>query len=101
MSCQIHLDLKATNNPGDNEMEKLAKQIIKIISKELDVSPKSIKKDTSIQDDLGADSLDVINIVITVENTFNIEIDEDALHQFNTVGNIVDALVMIIKEENN
>jgi len=80
-------------------MEKLTNKIIKIIAKELDVSPKSIKEDTSIQEDLGADSLDVINIVMAVENKFNIEIDEDTLHQFNTVANIVDALTMVIEPE--
>lgn len=82
-------------------MENLTNKISKIIAKELDVSPKSIKEDTSIQEDLGADSLDVINIVMAIENKFNIEIDEDTLHQFNTVANIVDALAMVIERERN
>lgn len=82
-------------------MEKLTSKIIKIIAKELDVPQRSIKDDTSIQEDLGADSLDVINIVMAIENKFNIEIDEDTLHQFNTVANIVDALALVIEPERN
>ncbi len=82
-------------------MEKLTNKIIKIIAKELDVPQRSIKDDTSIQEDLGADSLDVINIVMAIENKFNIEIDEDTLHQFNTVANIVDALALVIEPERN
>ncbi len=82
-------------------MEKLKKTIINIVAKELEVSPKSIKEGTSIQEDLGADSLDVINIVMAVENEFNIEIDEDTLHQFNTIANIVDAMAMVIEPERN
>jgi len=82
-------------------MEKLKKTIINIVAKQLEVSPKSIKEDTSIQEDLGADSLDVINIVMAVENEFNIEIDEDKLHQFDTVANIVDAMAMVIAPERN
>ena len=77
-------------------MEKLKKTIIKIIGKELDVPTRSIKDDTSIQDDLGADSLDVINIVMTIENNFNIEIDEDILTDFNTIGDIVKRLSTVI-----
>ena len=80
-------------------MEKLKKEIIKIIGRELDVSPRFIKDDTSIQEDLGADSLDVINIVMTIENKFNIEIDEHTLAEFNTVANIVDALAPAIGPE--
>ena len=82
-------------------MEKLTNKIIKIIAKELDVPQRSIKDDTSIQEDLGADSLDVINIVMAIENKFNIEIDEDTLHQFNTVANIVEALALVIEPERN
>ncbi|WP_300464386.1 acyl carrier protein [Desulfobacula sp.] len=78
-------------------MEKLKKTIIKIIGKELDVSPRSIKDHTSIQEDLGADSLDVINIVMSIENKFNIEIDEDTLTEFNTVGDIVKRLSTVIR----
>ena len=78
-------------------MEELKNKIIKIIAKELDVSPRSIKDNTSIQEDLGADSLDVINIVMTIENKFNIEINEDTLTEFNTVGNIVGALAIAIE----
>jgi len=78
-------------------MERLKKKIIKIIGKELDVPLRSIKDDTSIQEDLGADSLDIINIVMTIENKFNIEIDEDILIEFNTVGDIVKRLSTVVK----
>ncbi|MBU1341609.1 MAG: acyl carrier protein [Proteobacteria bacterium] len=80
-------------------MEKLKRTIIKIIGKELDVPPRSIKDDTSIQEDLGADSLDVINIVMAIENKFNIEIDQDMIMEFNTVNNIVRALAIAIEPE--
>ncbi|RLB84981.1 MAG: acyl carrier protein [Deltaproteobacteria bacterium] len=82
-------------------MEKLTNKIIKIIAKELDVPQRSIKDDTSIQEYLGADYLDINNIVMAIENKFNIEIDEDTLHQFNTVANIVDALALVIEPERN
>ena len=45
-------------------------------------------------DDLGADSLDVINIALAIENSFNIEIDDNILSEFNTVESIVLALTM-------
>ncbi len=80
-------------------MENLKNTIIKIIAKELDVPQQSIKDDTSIQEDLGADSLDVINIVMAVENKFNIEIDEDTLMEFNTVTHIVDSLATVLEPE--
>ncbi|MFA5905311.1 MAG: acyl carrier protein [Desulfobacula sp.] len=82
-------------------MEKLTNQVIKIIAKELDIPKKLITWGTSIQEDLGADSLDVINIIMALENKFNIEIDGDTVHQFNTVADIVDAITLVIVPERN
>lgn len=78
-------------------MGNVKKIIIKIIAKELDVPQRSIKNDTSIQEDLGADSLDVINIVMAIENKFNIEIDEDMLMEFKTVKDIINRLTTVVK----
>ncbi len=75
-------------------MENIEKHIIRLIEKELDLEPGLIKKDTLIMDDLGADSLDVINIALAIENSFNIEIDDNILSEFNTVESIVLALTM-------
>lgn len=77
-------------------MEKLKSTIVKIIAKELSIPKRSIKGEASIQEDLGADSLDVINIVMAIESKFNIEIDEDALSEFNTVDDIVKKLSTVI-----
>ena len=77
-------------------MEKLKKKIIKIIAKELSLSPKHIKDNSSIQGDLGADSLDVINIMMAIENKFNIEVDEETLSEFTSVNSIVYRLAPII-----
>ncbi|OGR27419.1 MAG: hypothetical protein A2277_18140 [Desulfobacterales bacterium RIFOXYA12_FULL_46_15] len=77
-------------------MEKLKNQIIQIIAKELDIPKKIIKWDTSIQEDLGADSLDVINIIMALENKFNIEIDQETLAEFGTVEAIVKSLSPVI-----
>jgi acyl carrier protein len=81
-------------------MEKIEKELIQIIAKELDLLPQSIKTDTLIMDDLGADSLDVINIAMAIENRFNVEIDDNILSEFNTVASIVEVLTMTVEPEN-
>ena len=81
-------------------MEKIEKELIQIIAKELDLQPQSIKMDTLIMDDLGADSLDVINIAMAIENRFNVEIDDNILSEFNTIASIVEVLTMTVEPEN-
>ena len=77
-------------------MERLKKKISKIVAKEIGISPKFVKDNSSIQDDLGADSLDVINIMMAIENKFNIEVDEKTLAEFTSVNSIAYRLAPIV-----
>ena len=60
-----------------------------LISEQLDVKADDITEDSSIQDDLGADSLDVVDLVMAIEDEFNVEIPEDQVENIKTVGDIV------------
>lgn len=61
-----------------------------LIADQLDVDDKeSITNDSSITDDLGADSLDVVDLVMALEDEFGVEIPEDQVENIKTVGDIV------------
>ena len=61
-----------------------------LIADQLDVDDKdSITESSSITDDLGADSLDVVDLVMALEVEFNVEIPEDQVENIKTVGDIV------------
>ena len=49
----------------------------------------SITEGTSITDDLGADSLDVVDLVVAVNDKFNVEIPDDEVENIKTVGDLV------------
>jgi len=78
----------------DRERVKLA--LIKIIAEELEIDPDSIKEDTSLQNDLEADSLEAINIGLAIEESFNIKMDDDTIHNFRTIRNITDNLIRML-----
>lgn len=60
-----------------------------IIAEQLDIDPESITYDSSITDDLGADSLDVVDLVMCFEDEFGVEIPDDAVETIRTVSDIV------------
>ena len=64
-------------------------KIKKLIAEQLDVEEDIIKETSSIQDDLGADSLDVVDLVMSIEDEFDVEIPEDQVENIKTVGDIV------------
>lgn len=60
-----------------------------IIADQLDADKDSITETSVITDDLGADSLDVVDLVMAIEDEFSVEIPEDEVENIKTVGDIV------------
>ena len=61
-----------------------------ILSEQFDVEEDSITTDTLIEDDLGADSLDAVELNMSLEEAFDISIPDEKLADFKTVADIVD-----------
>ena len=64
-------------------------KVKKIIVDQLDVEEDKVTEAASITDDLGADSLDVVVLVMSFEEEFDIEIPDDQVEKIKTVGDIV------------
>jgi acyl carrier protein len=63
-----------------------------IIAEVLNVDAAEITADTTFVDDLGADSLDVFQIIMGVEEKLNIEVDTEAAEKLSTVGDAVELI---------
>ncbi|MCH5339762.1 MAG: acyl carrier protein [Acetatifactor sp.] len=70
------------------EFEKLKK----VIAEVLNVDPDEITMETTFMDDLGADSLDVFQIIMGIEEEFDIEIPADKAEKITTVEEAVDLI---------
>jgi len=74
------------------EFEKLQE----IIAEVMNISKDDITLETHFVDDLGADSLDVFQIVLGIEEEFDIEIDNDVVEQIVTVQDAVDQIKNVL-----
>ena len=64
-----------------------------ILSEQFDVEEDTITPDTSITEDLGADSLDVVDLLMSIEDEFEIEIPDGEVENIKTVGELVSYIV--------
>ncbi|MCI6716826.1 MAG: acyl carrier protein [Bacilli bacterium] len=64
-------------------------KVAAIIAKELDKDVSNIKMETRLVEDLGADSLDAVEIMFSLEEEFGMEIDDDSAQAIKTVGDLV------------
>ena len=70
------------------EYEKLKEAIAEVLS----VDPDEVTEETTFMEDLGADSLDVYQIIMKIEETFEIVIPPDQAEQITTVGEAVERI---------
>ncbi len=63
-----------------------------IIAEQLSVDESEIALETSFKDDLGADSLDLFELVMALEEEYDVEIPSDDLAELNTVGDVINYL---------
>ncbi len=73
-------------------MSEMQKKVVDIIANQLGVEKESVTAEASVVDDLGADSLDVVELVMALEEAFDLEIPDDDAEKIRTVKDIVDYL---------
>lgn len=64
-------------------------RIRQILCEQLDLEEDQVTMESDIVEDLEADSLDVVDLVMTMEDEFGVEVPDDQIENFKTVGDIV------------
>ena len=71
-------------------MASVAERVIEIVAEQLGADKEKITTQTSFVNDLGADSLDTVELVMELEEEFDINIPDDAAEKIQTVGQAID-----------
>ena len=70
-------------------METMYEKVQAILARQLRVDPAVVTLEAQIKKDLGADSLDILQLLMRIEDQYGIVIPDKALATFNTVGDVV------------
>ncbi len=73
-------------------------KIKEIIASQFNVDEDLITMDTSFRDNLNADSLDLVELIMALEDEFGMEVEDDDMEKINTVGDAVEYITNIIEE---
>ena len=78
-------------------MSDVEKKVIKIICEQLDVSEEDVVSKASFVDDLGADSLDQVELIMAMEEEFDISISDEDAENINTVQDTIDYITKALE----
>ncbi len=71
---------------------KIYDKVVELIAAQLPVKPGQVTRESRLMEDLGADSANVMILIMDLEQAFDLEVDDDVLASIHTVGDIVDYL---------
>ncbi len=77
--------------------EQVQERLTKVIADQFGVAKDSVKPETGFTADLGADSLDSIELVMAVEDEFNLEIPDEDAEKLTTVQQVIDYVVKCLQ----
>ncbi len=79
------------------EKEELLNKIKNIVADKLSISEDQIREEASFIDDLGADSLDTVELVMALEDEFDLDIPDEEAEKLTTVGKAIEYVLANVK----
>ncbi|MFP4081217.1 MAG: acyl carrier protein [Candidatus Aminicenantes bacterium] len=83
------------------EREELLKKVKAIVSDKLSISEDQVTEEASFIDDLGADSLDTVELVMALEDEFNMDIPDEEAEKLTTVGKAIDYVLEHLSKQSS
>ncbi|NMW84611.1 acyl carrier protein [Peptoniphilus sp. AGMB00490] len=68
----------------------MKERILEIIAEQFNIDVNELNEDMNFQDDLNADSIELVELVMTIEEEFEIEVSEEDLENLKTIGDVID-----------
>lgn len=84
---------------SDINIQEIEAKVIEIVSEQMGVDKSEVTRDTSFINDLNADSLDTVELVMEFEDEFDMSIPDEEAEKIQTVGAAIDYIIGIVRSQ--
>ena len=81
------------------DRDEIFEKVRTIISEKLGVEEDEVTEESTLDEDLGADSLDLVDLTMAIEDEFGLRVEDEELEKIKTVGDVVNKLVSALGTE--
>ncbi|MCD6463656.1 MAG: acyl carrier protein [Thermotogae bacterium] len=81
------------------DRDEIFEKVRTIISEKLGVEEDEVTEESTLDEDLGADSLDLVDLTMAIEDEFGVRVEDEELEKIKTVGDVVNKLVSALGTE--
>lgn len=78
--------------------ERVMQEVKQIVGEHMNIAPEQIQESSHLENDLGCDSLDVVEITMKIEEHFDITVPDDLGQQIQTIGSITDGVLQLLEQ---
>lgn len=82
---------------ADTSCDDVLQDVIRIVGEQMGIGPETIREDHSLENDLGCDSLDRVEIMMEVEDQFDLDIPDESADAISTIADIVEGVVRLLE----
>ena len=86
---------------SDINIQEIEAKVIEIVSEQMGVDKSEVTRDTSFINDLNADSLDTVELVMEFEDEFDMSIPDEEAEKIQTVGAAIDYIIEIVRSQSH
>ena len=72
-------------------------KIQEVLAAQFEIDPSKITRETDVMNDLGADSLDLVELIMTLEDEYGITVTDESVYEHKTVGDIAEFIESLLK----
>lgn len=90
---------RPSTRPANTDRSEVLQGVLEIVAEQMGMDPMKISPRDALQEDLGCDSLDIVEITMEIEDHFDISVPDEVSNDMKTIGDVTNGVLQLLGQE--